>query len=155
MVFGFYELYTEPRMCTGRARLVTIPYRKRSTVKREIRKRVAVGALIWADSFSSYKWLGKAGSGYKWDRVNHSLGEFAKGDYPNRVSTNAVAGLFERVKAFNKKCGIGNLGKQTYGHYLGHFLWHETTLSFSVLVNHRWRDFAFLSFVRNIGFHFL
>ena len=91
--------------------LVTIPNRKRKTLEREIRKRVANGALIWTDSFSSYKWLGKAGSGYKWDCVDHSLGEFAKGNYPNRVSTNAVEGLFKRAKAFNKKCGIGKLGK--------------------------------------------
>ena len=38
-------------MGTGRVMLVTIPNRKRKTLEREIRKRVAAGALIWTDSF--------------------------------------------------------------------------------------------------------
>ena len=41
MVFGFYALYTDIRMGTGRVMLVEIPNRKRTTVEREIRKRGA------------------------------------------------------------------------------------------------------------------
>ena len=46
MVLGFCELDTETRMGTGRVMLVTIPNRKRKILEREIRKRVASGALI-------------------------------------------------------------------------------------------------------------
>ncbi len=46
MVLELYELDTETRMGTGRVMLVTIPNRKRKILEREIRKRVAAGALI-------------------------------------------------------------------------------------------------------------
>lgn len=42
---------------TGRRLLLQVPDRTRGTLEREIQKRVAPGALIWADLRKSFQWL--------------------------------------------------------------------------------------------------
>ena len=49
------------------------------------------------------------------------------------VSTNAVEGLFSRVKRFNRIIGVQNICKSNYGDYLGEFLWRERNLSATAL----------------------
>ena len=96
-------------MCTGKTFLIKIDSPSRVHIEREIRARVSPGALIWTDGHKSYKWLGERApglgllspvSGYRWNWVNHNRRQFAKNDEATgiRVSTNAVEGLFSRLK---------------------------------------------------------
>ena len=63
-VLGFIELDLETRTCTGRTYLERIPAADRPTIESRIRARVLPGSMVWTDGHLSYKWMGKAGSGY-------------------------------------------------------------------------------------------
>ena len=60
LIVGFYELAIsqEPRVGTGRVVLVEVPDKSRKTVEALIRKHVKTGSIVWANGFSSHKWLG-------------------------------------------------------------------------------------------------
>ena len=91
------------------------------------------GAHIWTDSHKCYSWIGlkaKEGelspvSGYRHSKVIHKNKQFAKGP----VSTNAVEGLFSRVKRFLSVARVTKVRRRNYGLYLGEFLWREKYLS--------------------------
>ena len=126
ILFGGVELDLMTRTCTGRAFLIQVPDRRRQTLERHIRERIAPGALIWTDGHASYKFLGLGApergalsprSGFRWDWVNHAQGEFARGD----VSTNAVEGLFSRLKKSLRASRITKIHQQDYGIYLENF----------------------------------
>jgi hypothetical protein len=120
-------------------------------------RHVAVGALVWTDGHKSYKWMGEgvgrgelfAASGFRWDWVNHSKGEFsrpqANGDL-GPVSTNGVEGLFGRLKRHLRQSGVTKISKRCYAKYLGEFLWREKYLSRRNLGTHNWRPHAFSCF---------
>jgi hypothetical protein len=89
--------------------MVVIPNCTRAIIQAESYRHVTVGALVWTYGHKSYKWIGEgigrgelsAASGFRWDWVNHSKGEFsrpqANGD-PGPVSTNGVEVLFGGLK---------------------------------------------------------
>ena len=129
IVLGMYEINRITRKGTGRCHLMLIPTNSRAAVEAAIRKHVAVGAEIWTDGAKCYEWIDAPNSGYTRQFVVHSAGEFVRGE----VSTNAVEGLFSRVKRFNRIIGVQNICKSNYGDYLGEFLWRERNLSATAL----------------------
>ena len=148
---------------TGRCFLEIIAKKDQPTIKAVITRRIAAGALIWTDGFSSYKWLGarsgggsvrrgtlSAVSGYRWDWVNHRRGEFSRpgvdGATPTVVSTNAVEGVFSRFKRFKRGAGITKVSQNQYGLFMGEFLWHEKFLSRRLLGSDEKESAAFLKF---------
>jgi hypothetical protein len=139
IIIGFFELdiSSEPRVGTGRTLLIIVPDRTRKTIEEAIRRYVRAGSIIWTDKFKSYEFLGAGTrrgtfseiSGYTWDFVNHSKGEFVRGAGLTRVSTNGVEGLFGRVKRFMRSCGVTKIKDNQYCFYLAEFLWRERFLS--------------------------
>lgn len=70
-----------------------------------------------------------ARSGYRHSEIVHKNREFARDGPDGRVSTNAVEGLFSRVKRFLRITGSKKVGRSKYGPVLGEFLWREACLS--------------------------
>jgi len=134
--------------------LIEIADTKRTTFEAAIRKRVAPGALIWTDGHASYKWLGEASSGYLWDYVVHSTGEFSKDtetsfENGGPVSSNAVEGLFSRFKSHNRKTKqILNPKRSNYGLWVGEFLFIEKYLNAKRVGAYSWRAVAFFQLIR-------
>ena len=107
-----------------------------STLKREIERHVLPGSLIFTDRHKSYSFLGRAGSQYVHRAVNHKAGEFSRvervfGEDIN-VTTNAVEGLFGRLKTYLRQRQYGRVGKKAYGELLAEFLWHQRCSAFGV-----------------------
>jgi hypothetical protein len=146
--------------------MVVIPNCTRSVIQAEIHRHVAVGALVWTDGRKSYKWMGEgvgrgelsAASGFRWDWVNHSKGEFsrpqANGDL-GPVSTNGVEGLFGRLKRHLRQSGVTKISKRCYAKYLGEFLWREKYLSRRNLGTHNWRPHVFFLLCRAVADHYV
>ena len=139
----------ETRRGTGRCYVQIIQNRSRAVLEQCIRAKVETGFLIWTDSFSSYQWMGKAASPFKWDCVNHSAGEFAKGFWPNRVSSNSIESLFSRMRGFFRDTKAQNTSANL-SEYLGEFMWRERTFSRNTLNSEKWRIFAFWKSVEEI-----
>ena len=136
IVMGFLELDLATRKATGACVLITIPNRKMSTLKREIERHVLPGSLIFTDRRKSYSFLGRAGSQYVHRAVNHKAGEFSRvervfGEDIN-VTTNAVEGLFGRLKTYLRQRQYGRVGKKAYGELLAEFLWRQRCSAFGV-----------------------
>jgi hypothetical protein len=80
------EIKLTTRICTGLTFMVVIPNFTRTVIQAEIHRHKAVGGLVWTDGHKSHKWMGKeigrgelsAVSGFRWDWVNHSNGEFSR-----------------------------------------------------------------------------
>ena len=53
--------------------------------------------------------------------VNHKAGEFSRQDV--NVTTNAVEGLFGRLKKYLRQREYARFGKRAYGEVLTEFLW--------------------------------
>ncbi len=84
-----------------------IPNRKKSTFLRVIQKHIHPGSLVWTNSHSSYKFLGKYGSGFHWESVNHARRVFSREEDGVVVLTNAVEGLFgwlNRTQGASQTC---------------------------------------------------
>jgi transposase-like protein len=135
-----------PRRGIGKSFLVVVPNRRRETLEQIIRARVAPGATVWTDGHASYKWMGEgveqgelSPAGFRWSKVVHADGEFVRGE----VSTNAVEGLFSRLKKFLRESKVTHVSKEAYGIYLGEFLWREKFLSQRALGHGVWRHAAF------------
>jgi len=65
------------------------------TAKKVIGRRVSEGSTVYTDFFKAYLGLGDAG--YRHEAVNHSAGEYARGDchinsYENRAPCSGLAG---------------------------------------------------------------
>ena len=126
---GFLEVDLETRKATGHCALVQIPDRKAATLKARIQEFVAEGSLIFTDKLKSYQWLSGKNSKFVHRCVNHSKGEFARTEtlfgVDVRVTTNAVEGLFGRLKKYFRQRGLGRVGKDAYGHLLAEFLFRQ------------------------------
>ena len=159
IVMGFVELDTtqSPRVCTGRVYLCEIPNKRKSTFRRKIKSVVADGATIWTDCHSSYKFLGKPGSGYTWDCVVHSQGQFSKTtefdpEHAGPVSTNAVEGLFKRFKEHIRRTKqVLQPQRSNYGLWIGEFMWMERFLNKQRLRGRSWRAPAFFHLCKFLG----
>ena len=129
LVMGFLELDLQTRRATGACVLITIPNRKKQTLHQEITRYIEPGSLIFTGRFKSYQFLSSRNSAYVHRAVNHSAGEFSRmerifGEDIN-VSTNAVEGLFGRLKSYLRQRRYGRAGKNNYGHLLAEFLWRQ------------------------------
>ena len=136
MVMGFLELDLATRKVTGACALITIANRKQATLKREIETHVLPGSLIFTDRHKSYHFLGRRQSQYVHRAVNHKAGEFSRMErifgQDINVTTNAVEGLFGRLKRYLRQREYLRIGKRAYGEVLAEFLWRQRCSAFRV-----------------------
>ena len=107
---------------------------KQVTLKRDIEQHVTPGSLVFTDRHKSYNFLSRRNSNYVHKAVNHSKGEFARverifGEDIN-VTTNAVEGLFGRLKQYLRQRRYGKISKKAYGEALAEFLWRQRVAAF-------------------------
>ena len=131
---GFLELDLATRTATGACVLIQIPNRKQVALKREIEQHVTAGSLVFTDRHKSYKFLSRRNSNYAHRAVSHSKGEFARverifGEDVN-LTTNAVEGLFGRLKQYLRQRRYGKISKKAYGEVLAEFLWRQRVAAF-------------------------
>ena len=151
-LLGGVELELSTRRCTGRTFLVQITGPTRANIERVIRQRVQAGSRIWTDGHKSYKWMGMPNATFQWDSVIHSKRQFAKYDSNGLlISTNAVEGLFGRLKKYFRQIGISKISRAHYYEYMGEFMWRERFLSARVLGTCEWRPQAFFRLADLIG----
>lgn len=136
VVFGGVELHLPTRRETGRAFLVVIPDMSKRTFQKVITERVHPGSMIWTDSHKSYEWLGRPDSGYFWESINHRRREFARVERGVNVSTNAIEGLFSRMKASFRHLGVKKVAHRRYGLFLAEYIYRSRYFHH----NAEWRD---------------
>ena len=86
------------RKTTGKCFIMLVKNKLDTTFQEVIRSHVRAGSLVWTDGHKSYAWL-NACPEYKHQEVVHARGHFSKKDEQGVVvSTNAVEGMFARVK---------------------------------------------------------
>ncbi|CAE7880306.1 unnamed protein product [Symbiodinium necroappetens] len=109
---------------------------KQATLKREIETHVLPGSLIFTDRHKSYHFLGRRQSQYVHRAVNHKAGEFSRMErifgQDINVTTNAVEGLFGRLKKYLRQREYLRIGKRAYGEVLAEFLWRQRCSAFRV-----------------------
>ena len=93
----------------GNVRAGPVPNVKRATLEPVILTNVQRGSVVMTDELRSYNGLAKSGP-YVHMRVNHSAGEYARGD----VHVNSLEGYWSRLK---------NSIRGTHIHVSGHHLW--------------------------------
>ncbi|CAE7387926.1 unnamed protein product, partial [Symbiodinium microadriaticum] len=110
------------------------PSQKQATLKREIETHVLPGSLIFTDRHKSYHFLGRRQSQYVHRAVNHKAGEFSRMErifgQDINVTTNAVEGLFGRLKKYLRQREYLRIGKRAYGEALAEFLWRQRCSAF-------------------------
>lgn len=90
-LFGIAERYTK------RVLVVVVPNRKRVTLLRIMRQRVARGTHVYSDEFSSYFTLKQIG--YPHSTVNHSKEEYVRYEDDGTLAhTNTVEGFWSMFK---------------------------------------------------------
>ena len=88
-----------------------------------IRDHVHAGSLVWTDGHKSYNWL-DAADDFTHESVVHRKGEFARLRQDGvRVSTNAIEGLFSRMKRFLRGYQAAPKKQEHYAAFMGEFLW--------------------------------
>ena len=122
------------RAATGACVLIQIPNRKQVTLKREIEQHVTPDSLVFTDRHKSYNFLSRRNSNYVHRAVNHRKGEFTRverifGEDVN-VTTNAVEGLFGRLKQYLQQRRYRKISKKAYGEVLAEFLWRQRVAAF-------------------------
>ena len=128
MVLGMVELQfadaTEQRRATGNVRLLHLPARSAAAIEQLIDQHVEPGSLIFTDSFSSYKWLARAGFTHR--VVNDRRREFSRietifGRQVN-VSTHPAEGPFGRFKTYCRQSEMKRAPRSNYGLLMAEFL---------------------------------
>lgn len=85
VIFGMYQR-------NGNLRIMPVENRERATLYPIIQKSVKKGSTIYTDDYRVYKTFGRY---YKHASVNHSIGEYVKGD----VHTNSIENVWKNLKA--------------------------------------------------------
>ena len=94
------EIARSTRTRTGRSIPRVVEGEQKIPIKKIIEEYIAEGFLIWTYSAKACSWL-KTTSNYQTVQIIHEDGEFSRVDEDGEViSTNAVEGLFSRVKRF-------------------------------------------------------
>ena len=106
------------------------------TFQRVITQHVHPGSLIWTDSHKSYQWLERPDSGFYWQSINHRRAEFARREGGVNISTNAIEGLFHRMKATFRHLHVSRVSKRRYGPLLAEYLFRARYFHH----NAEWRD---------------
>jgi hypothetical protein len=114
------ELDLATRRLTGRCFLRPVRNRRRETIERVLRAVLRPGAEVWTDEWASYSWIGAEGSGFVRHAVCHSRGEFV--DAAGR-GTNAIEGLFSRVRRALRRQDTRFPARGDYGPQLAEFAW--------------------------------
>ena len=90
-----------------------------------IEKHVHEGSTVWTDGHASYLWLDEDPR-FVHESVVHRKGEFARLRLTGIVvSTNAIEGLFSRVKRMLKRHHAVPRRQEGYGAHLGEFIWRS------------------------------
>ena len=93
------------------------------TFKTVIEKHVHEGSVVWTDGHKSYEWMDKCPH-YTHESVVHRRGEFSRlRESGVRVSTNAIEGLFSRMKRFLRGYQACPRRTKHYAAFMGEFLW--------------------------------
>ena len=77
---------------TGSVRAKAVDHINKTSLTRLVRQNVAIGEVVYTDSHSGYGALKK--HGYQHETVNHSLGEYVRGE----VHTNGIESFWALVK---------------------------------------------------------
>ena len=94
-----------------------------------IERYVAPGTEVWTDGHASYGFLATHPD-YTWETVIHRRGEFARLRLDGIViSTNAIEGLFARLKRMTRNYRATPKKSTGYALYLGEFMWRTRFLS--------------------------
>ena len=132
---------------TGKSFCVIVEDHSALTFRQVIEAHVHPGSIIWTDGHASYLWL-DGDERFVHESVIHRRGEFARLRADGVViSTNAIEGLFSRVKRMLKAHHAIPRRSSGYGQHLGEFLWRSRFV-------HRkkadWRRRAFFELLRAI-----
>lgn len=95
----------------GRTVAAVVPDTSMDTVHRAIHARIAVGSMLHTDEAAAYFGIGGLFFGH--DSINHSAGEYARGD----VTTNSIESVFAVMKR-----GIIGVYHHTSRKHLGRYV---------------------------------
>ena len=115
---------------SGRVIAVAVAAADKTSAFEVIRKHVKPGSTIHTDEGVCYKGIEKLG--YKHETVNHSRGEYVKGD----ITTNGIEGFWARLKKGIRDTHI-HVSKQHLQRYLDDYAFRETKMSFIEGVSQR------------------
>ena len=111
------------RKTTGRCFVKLIGDKTKETFEEVIRKHVHIGSLVWTDGHKSYDWLDDTPD-FTHEGIVHRKGEFVRLRKSGvRVSTNAIEGLFSRMKRFLRGYQAAPKKREHYAAFMGEFLW--------------------------------
>jgi transposase-like protein len=140
------------RKQTGKAFLVIIENKRESTFREVIEKHVLPGSTIWTDGHASYGWLDNDPR-FTHETVIHRRGEFSRVNAAGTtVSSNAIEGMFSRVKRLLKRVYATPKKAKGYALFMGEFLWRQRFVQ-AKLDDDTWRRYAFfqtLKAIRNV-----
>ena len=106
----------------GKGFAVLIQDKTAKTFKTVIEKHVHEGSVVWTDGHKSYEWMDKCPHTH--ESVVHRRGEFSRlRESGVRVSTNAIEGLFSRMKRFLRGCQACPRRTEHFAAFMGEFLW--------------------------------
>ena len=95
----------------GRVRAFHVPAVNQETLKPILTEQIAASARLMTDTSSVYPYIGAAFASH--ETVNHSIGEYARGD----VTTNTVEGYFGILKR-----GIGGIYQRVSKEHLNRYV---------------------------------
>ena len=125
IIMGAVELNQkgQPRRETGRGFLSILANKEADTFEAALRPRLLPCSTVWTDGNPSYNWLNGCGE-FVHETVIHNRGEFAKvNSVGTKVSTNAIEGVFARVKRLLRQYRASPRAKKDYGLFLAEFIW--------------------------------
>ena len=135
------------RKQTGKAFCVIVQDHAALTFRQVIEAHVQPGSTVWTDGHASYLWLDEDAR-FVHESVIHRRGEFARLRADSVViSTNAIEGLFSRMKRMLRVHHAIPRQSEGYGEHLGEFLWRSR---FVQRKKGEWRRRAFFELLRAI-----
>ena len=138
------------RKTTGRQFLVIIADKDMATFRAVIEAHVLPGTLIWTDGHASYGFL-DTHPDYTQETVIHRRGIFARRREDGVIiSSNAIEGLFARLKRMMRAYRATPNKETGYALYLGEFMWRTRFLS-TPEESDTWRRNAFWQVLRAIN----
>ena len=125
-LIGMVELDPTRRRETGLCKLVIIPDLKKETFKAFIKPNVIPGSTIFTDSHKSYQWMRSEGFDHHW--VNHKRREFSRREGSMIISTNAIEGVWSRVKKLLRTYKVSRPANMDHELYFLEYVWRSRYL---------------------------
>jgi transposase-like protein len=147
-LIGMVELDPTRRRETGLCKLVIIPDLKKETFKAFIKPNVIPGSTIFTDSHKSYQWMRSEGFDHHW--VNHKRREFSRREGSMIISTNAIEGVWSRVKKLLRTYKVSRPANMDHELYFLEYVWRSRYLR-GHGEHGEWRGHAFEAVCRAIS----